>query len=75
LQDIENEMRGAAQRLETALFEEYWGEPVEPSERLMGWLRRADSFARDWKPSKHLFLAEQAAAAPMKPTAERLPGI
>jgi hypothetical protein len=55
LQDIEKEMRDAAKRLEDALFVEYWGESVLPAKRIKEWLRRADSFAQGWTPSKVLF--------------------
>lgn len=55
LQNMENEMISAAQRLETELFEEYWGEPVPPENRIKEWLRRADRFAKGWKPSNELF--------------------
>lgn len=56
---IEPEMIAAADRLEDALFIEYWGESVPKSERLGHWLRKADEMARDWKPSKTLFLEYQ----------------
>lgn len=59
LQDIEDEMRTAAQTLDNALFEEYWGRAVEPDDRIREWLVLADEYARDWTPSEHLFLAEQ----------------
>ncbi len=55
LKDIEAEMKKAAEQLEGALFAEYWGEIVPPSKRIKEWLRRADSFAKGWKPSKVLF--------------------
>jgi hypothetical protein len=55
LKDIESEMREAAARLEDALFVEYWGESVEPESRISKWLARADSLAKDWKPSDVLF--------------------
>jgi len=56
LQDIEEEMRVAATNLEDDLFIEYWGSkaPLEET-RIKEWLKRADNFARDWKPSDHLF--------------------
>ena len=59
LLDIEDLMRGAARRLDSALFVEYWGTDVPPSDRLIEWLRRADRYAKDWVPSDHLFLPEQ----------------
>ena len=55
LKDIESEMRVAAAHLEPALFEEYWGVATPPKRRIAEWLQRADKFAKDWKPSKHLF--------------------
>ena len=53
---IEDEMIEAANRLEDAVFVEYWGEAVPRSERINRWLEKADEFARDWVPSKSLFL-------------------
>ncbi len=55
LEDIQDEMRMAAKELENALFVEYWGESVEPGQRLKRWLVKADGFARGWKPSAVLF--------------------
>lgn len=55
LQDIEVEMRTAADRLEDALFVEYWGEEVEKTARITQWLVRADAHAVGWKPSRDLF--------------------
>jgi hypothetical protein len=55
---IEPEIQAAAMRMETALFLEYWGVPVSAEGRIREWLRRADQFARDWKPSEVLFLNE-----------------
>ena len=56
LQDIEQEMRDAAERLDHELFVEYWGSSFPPKARLREWLRRADNYARDWRPSDHLFM-------------------
>ena len=56
LQDIQQEMREAAQDLPDDLIEEYWGVHVPAEDRIEEWLRRADRFARDWVPSEHLFL-------------------
>jgi hypothetical protein len=56
LQDIEAEMRTAARELEPALFVEYWGEDIAPQQRIQEWLRRADSYAKGWKPSEMLFV-------------------
>jgi hypothetical protein len=55
LHNIEDEMRTAAQELEDALFVEYWGVSVPPKQRIKKWLKLADSYATDWKPSKELF--------------------
>jgi hypothetical protein len=55
LQDIESEMRKAAAELEDALFVEYWGFSVPPSQRIKNWLELADGYATDWKPSRELF--------------------
>jgi len=63
LQKIESQMRDAALRLDVSLFEEYWGEAVPPQRRIEEWLRRADSFATDWKPSEHLFKEGTTATA------------
>ena len=45
------------QRLDDALFVEYWGEGCEPSGRIKRWLVLADDQARraGWKPSARLF--------------------
>jgi hypothetical protein len=59
LKDIECEMREAAERLEDALFIEYWGVSVRPADRISQWLERADRYAEGWKPSKHLFLEKK----------------
>jgi len=55
LQDIEGEMREAADRLEQALFVEYWGTEVEKEQRISQWLLRADRHAVGWTPSRDLF--------------------
>ena len=57
LQDIEHLMLDAAQRLDDALFVEYWGEGCQPGKRIEEWLALADGYARSagWKPSKSLF--------------------
>jgi hypothetical protein len=55
LKDIEAEMRRAAATLDDALFEEYWGKRVPPEDRIREWLRRADHYARGWRPSAELF--------------------
>ena len=59
LRDIEPEMRSAASILDDRLFEEYWGMTYPPESRIAEWLRKADHYAHDWKPSGHLFLEEE----------------
>ena len=54
---IEAEMVDASLRMEDSLFVEYWGEPVHPEQRIRRWLEKADAVARDWTPSKSLFLS------------------
>ena len=56
LKDIEGLMREAAVRLDSKLFIEYWGKDCPPEKRIKEWLRLADGYASDWRPSKHLFL-------------------
>ena len=55
LVDIENEMIEAANRMEMALFIEYWGESVNAENRISHWLKLADKFAKGWIPSSILF--------------------
>jgi hypothetical protein len=55
---IEHEMHEAALRMDDALFVEYWGESVPPERRVGRWLEKADELARDWRPSRSLFLDE-----------------
>lgn len=55
LDDIELEMRQAAEYLEDKLFEEYWGQAVPKGERIKKWLEFADTYATGWTPSKELF--------------------
>lgn len=55
LQDIQAEIRAAAEYLEDDLFEEYWGFVPPKADRIREWLRQADEHARDWRPSEHLF--------------------
>ena len=59
LVEIEEEMLAASLRMEDAVFVEYWGESVPPTERINKWLTLADKFAKDWIPSKELFLSRQ----------------
>lgn len=59
LEHIQEGMRRAAEYLDDELFLEYWKESVPRDQRIRAWLRKADSYARDWKPSEHLFLDEQ----------------
>lgn len=60
---LESEMLAAADRLEDAVFVEYWGEAVPREERIARWLQKADALARDWVPSKSLFLDYQRSRA------------
>jgi hypothetical protein len=53
---IENEMIKASLTMDDALFVEYWGEPAPTEYRIKRWLEKADALARDWTPSKSLFL-------------------
>lgn len=59
IEAIEDEMIAASLRMEDALFVEYWGESVPPTERIDKWLAKADKFANDWIPSETLFLSRQ----------------
>ncbi len=63
LRDIEAEMGNAAARLDERLFEEYWGFPCSPSERITEWLRLADREATDWTPSEELFKGKRKPGA------------
>lgn len=45
----------AASEIPDALFEEYWGEKVEPHQRISRWLEKVDAVAVGWTPSKVLF--------------------
>jgi hypothetical protein len=58
---IENEIVAAANRLEDALFIDYWGESVPKADRIEKWLQKADACAKVWVPSSSLFLEYQAA--------------
>jgi hypothetical protein len=53
---IEHEMHHAALSMDDALFVEYWGESVPPERRISRWLEKADELARDWIPSRSLFI-------------------
>jgi hypothetical protein len=55
LQLSEPHIRRAADTLEDALFEEYWGEKISKAKRIKKWLEKADAFAKDWIPSQILF--------------------
>lgn len=59
LRDIQELMRDAAFRLEDALFKEYWGKVYPSERRIAEWLRRADGYASDWKPSAVLFVGQR----------------
>lgn len=54
-------MEKAASYLDSALFEEYWGEKVALEDRLAWWLEKADAYTTNWdrKPSELMFLAYQ----------------
>ncbi len=56
---LESEMQKAALRMEDALFVEYWGESVPPQKRIERWLQKADALAKNWVPSKSLFLGKK----------------
>ncbi|HRQ89977.1 MAG TPA: restriction endonuclease, partial [Bacteroidia bacterium] len=60
LKAIESQMIEAASYLESALFMEYWGIDVPPSERIAKWLGLADEYAMlsnaRWRPSDVLFV-------------------
>ena len=56
-------MLSAASYLEDKLFHEYWGDDScasieihSPEARIKYWLERADSYAKEWKPSDYLFI-------------------
>ncbi len=53
---LEPEIKAAAERLEDAVFVEYWGESVPVKQRIAKWLEKADALATDWTPSRSLFL-------------------
>ncbi len=55
---IENEIINAAKYMDDALFQEYWGVSVPPENRIREWLLRADSYAKNWRPSASLFLSQ-----------------
>lgn len=59
LVDIQYEMRQAAQYLEDALFQEYWGFVPPRKQRIVEWLKLANQHASSWLPSEELFLEEQ----------------
>ncbi|MDE2125601.1 MAG: restriction endonuclease [Armatimonadetes bacterium] len=55
LERIQGAMRQAAIDLPDDLFLEYWEEGVPVADRIPRWLEKADSLAKDWVPSDHLF--------------------
>ncbi len=63
---LEAEILEAADRMDDALFEEYWGKSVPKDERIEKWLLRADALARNWIPSACLFLDYQRQRAAKK---------
>ena len=58
---LEEDMKKAAEYLDSKLFLEYWGEDAadidltDTRERLRYWLRMADNYAKEWTPSTYLF--------------------
>ena len=50
------QMLVAAEYMDDRLFIEYWGESIPPGKRIEKWLQKADKLAKDWIPSKSLFL-------------------
>ena len=52
---LEHDMVKAAGEMPDALFVEYWGESVNPKDRIRKWLEKADEIAVGWKPSAVLF--------------------
>lgn len=52
---LEAEMLNAALRMDSKLFVEYWGYDAAPKKRIEEWLKKADQFAKGWKPSVSLF--------------------
>jgi len=55
---MERDIEDAAQRMEDALFVEYWGYSVPIEDRIKEWLKKADAFAAGkWFPSKELFIS------------------
>ena len=55
LQHIEDDIIAAAERLDDALFIEYWGLTCPVSKRIPKWLEMADHYAPDVTPSVELF--------------------
>lgn len=53
---IEPNLIEAALNMDDALFVEYWGQSVNPENRITEWLKKADEIATDWVPSQSLFL-------------------
>ena len=54
-------MIDAAERLDDALFVEYWGESCAPDKRIARWLELADRYAEcaGWRPSTELFKSDR----------------
>lgn len=52
---LEPQMLEAVKRMDTKLFEEYWGVAIAPEHRIQIWLEKADALAKGWKPSASLF--------------------
>lgn len=58
---LEPEMLIATSYMEAVLFEEYWGHPCAPDDRIAQWLVMADAAASGWIPSASMFLEYQSA--------------
>jgi hypothetical protein len=56
---LEPDILLAANRLDDALFQEYWGEVPPKESRISRWLLKADGYAIGWKPSDSLFLGSK----------------
>ena len=59
---LEDDMRKAAEYLDSKLFLEYWGDDAarikdidNPKSRIRFWLQKADQYAIEWTPSEYLF--------------------
>lgn len=71
LKKIEAAMIEAAETLPDVVFEEYWNAVVPREGRIPYWLRLADSYAKGWKPSDHLFIEYRKGKKGNETSAER----